>query len=122
MPRYVVLQHSTADGVHFDFMLEAGSTLKTWSLDEQPSLGAEIDCRCLPDHRLAYLDYEGPVSGNRGIVARWDHGTYEAVCQTDDRWIVVIAGERFRGQATLVRKAGDTQRWRITFAVAADER
>ena len=41
--------------------------------------GKEIRCVAtrLPDHRLAYLEYEGPVSGNRGVVRRIDSGKYE---------------------------------------------
>ena len=31
----------------------------------------------LPDHRLVYLDYQGPVSGNRGSVSRVLDGTIQ---------------------------------------------
>ena len=32
MPRFVVLEH-TWNGVHWDFMLEAGEVLRTWAID-----------------------------------------------------------------------------------------
>ena len=49
--------------------------LKTWACREPPQAGVEIPCEALADHRLAYLDYEGPISGGRGSVTRWDRGT-----------------------------------------------
>ena len=52
-------------------MLEAGDVLKTWALPQPPQPGVEMECTALADHRLAYLDYEGPLSGNRGAVTRW---------------------------------------------------
>ena len=76
MPRFVILRHDHPRGVHFDFMLEAGGVLKTWALPEPPRPGVEMECEALGDHRLAYLDYEGPISGDRGSVVRWDRGEY----------------------------------------------
>jgi hypothetical protein len=76
MPRYVILTHDHPFP-HWDFMLEDGSVLRTWRLLAQPAAGQIVRAEKLPDHRLAYLDYEGPVSGGRGVVARWDYGTYD---------------------------------------------
>ena len=45
-------------------------------------LVVEMDAEVLPDHRLAYLDYEGPISGDRGSVTRWDRGTYDVEHQS----------------------------------------
>jgi hypothetical protein len=64
---------------HWDFMLESGGVLRTWALAEPPVVGRVIEAEQLPDHRLAYLDYEGEVSGGRGSVTRWDYGTCETV-------------------------------------------
>src|SRR5262245_17631602 len=82
MPRFVVLRHETPPGyrrpAHFDLMLEEGGVLRTWALESLPPVGGEpIPAERLPDHRLDYLDYEGPVSGDRGSVSRVDFGTYE---------------------------------------------
>ncbi len=59
----------------------------------------------LPDHRREYLDYEGPVSGDRGRVWRWDSGVYQAEHQADDEWVVSLSGVKLRGQAVLTRIA-----------------
>ena len=69
--RYVVLRHEQIDEPHFDLMFETspGSLLATWRSDEWP-LTSRSHLEPLGDHRRAYLDYEGPVSGNRGGVRR----------------------------------------------------
>src|SRR5947207_3846041 len=81
MPRFVILRHETPPGfarpAHWDFMLECDGVLRTWALAEVPSPGCEIAAEELADHRLAYLEYEGEMSGGRGTVSRWDEGRYE---------------------------------------------
>jgi hypothetical protein len=115
MPRFVILRHDSPRGEHFDFMLEAGGVLKTWALPCAPAEGVEIECEALADHRLAYLDYEGPISGDRGAVTRWDQGMYSVERQNDKEWTVTLAGDRLAGHATLRHSAGDPKRWRLSF-------
>lgn len=114
MPRFVVLRHESPDGVHWDFMLEAGPSLKTWALDRAPESSDTVDARALPDHRLAYLEYEGPITGGRGSVVRWDQGTYELEEETTTQWTVVLEGEILRGRATVTQSADDPQRWEFS--------
>jgi len=116
MPRYAILRHDDPRGLHWDLLLETGETLSTWSLPQPPEPGAAMTCRALPDHRLDYLQYEGPVSGDRGSVVRWDHGTYELVSRSDSEWIVELAGEKLVGRATLERSAEGPQLWRLSFS------
>ncbi|MEN6457618.1 MAG: DNA polymerase ligase N-terminal domain-containing protein [Thermoguttaceae bacterium] len=111
--RYVILRHETAQGVHFDFMLEAEGALKTWSFAETPRQGVAVECHSLPDHRLAYLDYEGPISGGRGSVTCWDRGVYTVERRNEAEWNVTLAGDRLRGIATFIRSASDERRWRF---------
>lgn len=111
MPRYVILKHETADGVHFDLMLEQGDALRTWSLAQAPTPGVEVCAKALPDHRLAYLDYEGPVSGNRGTVTRWDRGTYEVERQSESELSLQLDGERLKGSASLAQNHDATADW-----------
>ena len=79
--------------------------LKTWALPQLPEPGLEIPCDALADHRPLYLDYEGPISGGRGTVARWDHGTYRVELWRDDEIIVELAGAKLAGRVEL-RRAG----------------
>jgi len=107
MPRFVVLTHDHPV-LHWDLMLEHGDSLRTWRLVRPPDEASPIDAEALPDHRLAYLDYEGAVSGGRGMVERWDAGTYETVESTDHRIAVQLAGRKLSGIASLERPAGRT--------------
>jgi hypothetical protein len=116
MPRFVILCHDTSRGEHFDFMLEADGVLKTWALPEAPTAGVEVACEALADHRLAYLDYEGPISGDRGRVTRWDRGTCVVERQSDREWVVKLAGGRLGGMVTLQYMGEDRKRWRFSFA------
>jgi hypothetical protein len=117
MPRFVILQHDHPHGRHYDFMLEIGDVLKTWSLAVPPGIGGEQPAQLLPDHRLAYLDYEGPVSGDRGTVAQWDAGTYRLIDQSDETMIVELHGKRISGQATMTRATSDPSCWTLHVAV-----
>ena len=100
MPRFVILEHDHP-ALHWDLMLERGGALQTWRLARPPLRPhAAILAAALPDHRLAYLDYEGPVSGDRGTVTRWDRGEYEPT-ETADELILNLAGERVQGRASL---------------------
>ncbi len=58
-------------------MLEAGDSLLTWALETWPVTTGAIAAWRLSSHRSAYLDYEGPVSGNRGQVTRIDAGLHK---------------------------------------------
>ncbi|MFV2069221.1 MAG: DNA polymerase ligase N-terminal domain-containing protein [Pirellulales bacterium] len=107
MPRFVILHHDCPDDrprpTHWDLLLEADGQLLAWALEEPPDRSEEIVADRLPDHRLEYLDYEGPVSGGRGNVSRWDHGVYTVVEQRTDLLAVDLVGEKLHGRVTLVR-------------------
>lgn len=108
MPRFVVLEHDHPF-LHWDLMLEAGEALRTWRLRgvpgpaKGPAGGASqpIIAEPLPDHRLAYLDYEGPVSGERGRVKRFDAGAFEWVEDVEGRCVIELDGRVLLGRAEL---------------------
>lgn len=77
--RYVVLRHDGVPAPHNDFMIESapGGALATWRADAWPPRPGDALER-LPEHRRAYLDYEGPVSDNRGSVCRVARGVCAA--------------------------------------------
>jgi hypothetical protein len=108
MPRFVILCHNTPRGCHFDFMLEEEGTLKTWALPQPPQLGLEIEAQPLADHRLSYLDYEGPISGGRGSVTRWDAGTFSTKYRTETEWAILLAGKQFCGMVIISDTKGRT--------------
>jgi DNA polymerase Ligase (LigD) len=122
MPRFVVLEHDHPE-LHWDFMLEHAGALKTWRLTEfPPPLGQKLRAQALADHRLLYLNYEGPVSGNRGQVIRREQGTYDIVPPSDesagrefnkDSLLLTISGSRLCGSVCLERLEGNV--WHLAF-------
>jgi len=99
MPRYVLLHHDWPTP-HWDLFLEAGCVLRAWRLLESPRPDVDIPATANRDHRLHYLDYEGPVSGGRGTVTRIAEGSYEG--ELGETWRVKWNG----GWATI--SAGPT--------------
>lgn len=101
MPRYVILHHKTPSGFakpsHFDLMLEDGDVLKTFTLWQFPSVAEVAQAEPDFDHRLAYLDYEGPVSRNRGEVTQADTGTFTWIVRESDRLEVELTGKHLQG-------------------------
>ncbi len=116
MPQFVLLEHDHPE-LHWDFMLESGDVLLTWRLDQVPEEAAEITATSLPDHRVAYLDYEGAVSGDRGTVQRVDRGDFEWLVSDADSVAVRLSGSRLEGTARLRKLSADGSRdesvWRM---------
>jgi hypothetical protein len=105
MPRFVILQHDYPH-VHWDLMLECGDVLRTWRLASPPSGDNAVRAEPLGDHRLQYLDYEGPVSGKRGQVLRWDMGTFEWHDWAGERTKVRLSGRLLKGTLEIDERRG----------------
>lgn len=109
MPRFVLLYHECPSGYekpsHWDFMLEVGEVLWTWELRELPaewqssladvviSQNSMVTARRLADHRLAYLEYEGPLTNDRGHVTRIAGGEYTFLENTVQQIIASMTGD-----------------------------
>jgi DNA polymerase ligase (LigD)-like protein len=119
MPRFVILQHDTPTGYerppHFDLMLEAGEALRTFALPHWPEPGETVNAEQLADHRLAYLDYQGAISGGRGEVTRQEAGQYEIENDTSDTLLVRLRGRRLAG-TLLLQRTSNSRQWRATWA------
>jgi hypothetical protein len=120
MLRFVILRHETPAGYprasHFDLMLEQGESLCTWALEKVPISGEEVIAERLPDHRLAYLDYEGEVSSERGTVSRVDAGEYERLEESETRFVARVHGHQLQGTLTLTLDDKMTHRWRVSLS------
>jgi hypothetical protein len=114
-PRFVVLEHDHPY-LHWDLMLEAGKSLRTWRLAATPAAGVAIEATPLGEHRRLYLDYEGPVSGDRGRVVRWDYGTFAWEGQGEGVVAVRLEGARLRGLLRLWQLPDHA--WRASFEPA----
>jgi len=91
-------------------MIEHGDALLTWQLDRPPT-GSEslpIRARRIGDHRRAYLEYEGDISGGRGAVRRVDRGCARIVELTEQRCRFLAEGSRLSGRFRLETTDGES--------------
>ncbi len=113
--RFAILEHRTEQGVHWDFLLEWDDVLRTWALERPPAPGLPIAATRLLDHRKLYLDYEGPVSRNRGSVRRWDCGTYQLLAESERSLVVELTGHTLLGRVTLSSAGEGAEGWLLEF-------
>jgi len=104
---FVIHEHSGYGPTHYDLMLEDGPVLATWQIPVCPiEIGqtGTISAIKLPDHRRRYLDYEGPVSRDRGEVRLVDKGTYKVLARDEGLWRVKLCGGVLQGTFELVKE------------------
>jgi len=88
----VLLRHDLPDCTHhFDWLIaqdaDAHLPVSTFRCDrrvDELQAGESLEVLRLPDHRAVYLEYEGPVSGNRGSVQRLRAGEATNHGETSD--------------------------------------
>lgn len=117
MPRFVILTHDWPTP-HWDFLVEVAGVLRAWRLLAEPRADADIPAEPNADHRLFYLDYEGPVSGGRGSVSRWDSGICAWHTNESDRAEIVLRGAKLNGRAVVQRAGAE---WIFRFMASAPE-
>lgn len=110
-PSLLAVPESSTRVSHFDLMLEFGDSLRTWELLRLPTQGEKCTVRRLPDHRLHYLDYEGPLTENRGHVIGWERGKAIWSSADEDRMEILLFGERLTAKLLIEPEnvAGSTQ-------------
>jgi hypothetical protein len=98
--RFAILTHDHPFP-HWDLLLQCGETCRTWRLLAAPDSPGPISAEPIPDHRVLYLEYEGPVSSDRGTVTRWDGGPLVWVTARADRVRVIVSGHQWQGIVVL---------------------
>ena len=117
--RFVLLRHEPGPGfsrtgeTHWDLMLQEGGALKTWALERPPTQDSfTIDATAISDHRLDYLDFEGALTGNRGVVRREDQGFWTSILVSDCGRDFQLEGEWLRGRFRL--KLTTSSQWQFS--------
>ncbi len=119
--RFVLQQHRTADGVHWDLMIHIGQALWTWRM---PCFAADIGDTPVPlekiaDHPLRFLTYEGPVQHNTGQVNIADTGTVAMLEHTQHAITAHFDGHYLNGHYRLKRNS-DGPLWTLACVDDAD--
>ncbi len=129
--RYVVLHHRSIPGRvdHFDWMFDAGDCLWTWATARplRSDRADRADATRLSDHRLDYLQHEGPVSSNRGYVQAMERGLFDITSIVSGQMVLQTRGARM-GVLTLYRTWPESSgtkspeaTWRIDFRPTRNE-
>ncbi len=114
-PRFCILLHDHPFR-HWDLLIEKHDHAQCWRLLRQPVSGILIPAEPLPPHRLLYLDYEGPVSNNRGEVKRIAEGTYQVVSEFPG-FMIRLEGLAWAQFACLDYQSPDRVIWRFSHSL-----
>ncbi len=111
---FVILEHKTPDGPHWDLMLEHQDKLLTWRIEipQSAKITQTTIAQQIQDHPIRFLDYEGPVQKNTASVARIDRGNCTILEKSEQNIRFVCEGKILNGPCRLTRNAGD--QWTLT--------
>jgi len=129
-----VVQKHKASTLHYDFRLEMGGVMPSWSIPKGPTLDSSMKRLAVftSDHPLSYRRFEGVISkGEYGVgpVMVWDEGTYIPEVERDkgkreeitersaaeevmrkglqeDRLLFRLYGTKLQGSFALIRVRG----------------
>ncbi|HVM09709.1 MAG TPA: DNA polymerase ligase N-terminal domain-containing protein [Acidimicrobiales bacterium] len=109
-PRFVVQEHH-ATALHWDFRLERDGVLVSWAVPKGIPPDPRVNNLAVhtEDHPLSYFDFAGEIPKGEyggGMVHLWDQGTYEELKWSDREVMVVLHGQRARGQYVLFKTDG----------------
>ena len=111
--RFTLSRHVVESESHFDLFLEHApeERLWTWQIKEMEPVGDVLSGRSksfqafalrIFDHRKIYLDYEGELSRERGIVQKNTSGTWDFIAKTEEMLTIRLVSPLLLGKMELV--------------------
>ena len=91
--------------------------MQAWEFRESPFTVTRQRVESLPNHRRAYLDYEGPISGDRGSVRRVAAGMFELLHESPTEWVARLLGDTIDGELRFVCAFRESGVWEATLAL-----
>jgi len=87
--RYAILWHTDIEEPHYDLMFETtpGSALSTWRSPIWP-ITSTTPLQKLRDHRRAFLNFHGSLTGDRGSVIQIATGDCEIQIDEKSGWTI----------------------------------
>ncbi|MFN6962535.1 MAG: non-homologous end-joining DNA ligase [Pyrinomonadaceae bacterium] len=125
--RRFVCQEHHASSLHFDFRLEIGGVLRSWSVRKGPSMDPSVRRLAVPteDHPVEYAKFVGDIpEGNYGAGQHriWDAGTYRLLDGDDaetqfekGKLKLELNGKKLKGVFNLF-KLGRRDQWLLVKA------
>jgi DNA ligase D-like protein (predicted 3'-phosphoesterase) len=114
---YLIHRHE-ATHLHWDLRLEMDGVLKSWAVPKEPPTqpGTRRLAVQVEDHPLEYAGFSGVIPEGEygaGTVEIWDKGSYTPVSIKEDKLVIMIQGERLKGNYVLVktRLGGKGNNW-----------
>ena len=111
--QFIIHEHKTSDGVHWDLMLEEDDHLATYRLDSFPqdASTSPINAEKIFDHPLKFLTYEGSVNKGLGSVEIVEKGKYQILQEEASKKQIEFDGCIIKGIFTLQHIESD--KWQI---------
>ena len=118
--RFVLLFHelppNSVRPSHWDLMLEKDGVLQTWAIAQNPLNKGVYDAVQLADHRIDYLSFQGPISGDRGHVSRTDFGDivrWQALPEPGQGFVIVLKSNHSNTSLRLTFRHRTERQWSI---------
>jgi len=114
-PRFVVQEHQTPDGTHWDMMIESEGVLRTWRMACPPDQVGDtpLPLTKIADHPLRFLTYEGPVQNKTGSVRIADSGRVEINAHINQSLTMDFEGKHLQGQFELTCTETAQNNWML---------
>lgn len=116
MPRkgnflFVVHKHQ-ATSLHYDFRIEIGAVMPSWSIPKGPTLDPKLKRLAMrtPDHAMEYRNFEGIIPEGQygaGTVVIWDEGTFNPEVEVVKGEVKFkLSGKKLHGSFALIKIKG----------------